>query len=257
MEIMRIETDNMGNQIVSGRELHEFLESKRDFTTWMKDRIEKYGFIENEDFTLHKFVEGKTWTHDYILKLDTAKEISMVEGNDKGKMARRYFIAREKQAIALQQKLLNLAPEKALTADFEKQMIAVKYQSDILGLKDTDKIILMSLVYKKNDIPTDILPAYSKEESEEAVSLTTLFRERGKNISAKKANEILLEEGYLEEMTRPSSKGEVKKYKKLTDKGLLYGKNQISPQNPKEVQPAYYRSRFDELERMITDKIFH
>ena len=43
-----------GNAIetVSARELHAFVESKQDFSTWVKNRIEKYGFVENVDFSI-------------------------------------------------------------------------------------------------------------------------------------------------------------------------------------------------------------
>ena len=77
-ELIKVTEEN-GNKLVSARELHEFLESKQDFTTWIKGRIDKYGFIENEDFTLHKFMVGKSVAHNYILKMDMAKELSMVE----------------------------------------------------------------------------------------------------------------------------------------------------------------------------------
>ncbi len=97
-ELIKV-TEQNGEQLVSARELHEFLESKQDFTTWIKSRIEKYGFVENEDFTLHKFMVGKSIAHDYILKLDMAKELSMVEANEKGSQARRYFIECEKKAL--------------------------------------------------------------------------------------------------------------------------------------------------------------
>lgn len=82
-ELIKVTEEN-GSKLVSARELHEFLESKQDFTTWIKGRIDKYGFIENEDFTLHKFMVGKSVAHNYILKMDMAKELSMVENNDKG-----------------------------------------------------------------------------------------------------------------------------------------------------------------------------
>lgn len=95
-ELIKI-TEQNGKQAVSARELHQFLESKQDFSTWMKNRIEKYGFIENQDFTLHKFVERGTWKHEYALTIDTAKELAKVEGNEKGKQARRYFIECEKK----------------------------------------------------------------------------------------------------------------------------------------------------------------
>ena len=48
-EIIKIEERN-GQQAVNARELHQFLESKQDFSTWIKSRIKKYDFVENQDF---------------------------------------------------------------------------------------------------------------------------------------------------------------------------------------------------------------
>ncbi|AZA50337.1 phage antirepressor Ant [Chryseobacterium carnipullorum] len=105
-ELIRISEQN-GKQAVSARELHSFLESKQDFSTWIKARIEKYGFVENVDFEVfHNVMEnpngGRPLT-EYALTIDCAKEIGMVEGNEKGKQARRYFIDCEK-------KLKSIAP---------------------------------------------------------------------------------------------------------------------------------------------------
>ncbi len=100
-ELIKI-TERDGQKAVSARELHFFLESKQDFSTWMKNRIEKYGLIEKVDFEVfHNFMEnpkgGRPLT-EYALTVDTAKELSMVEGNDKGKQARKYFIKMEEIA---------------------------------------------------------------------------------------------------------------------------------------------------------------
>jgi len=88
--------------IINARELHEFLEIGKDFTTWMKDRIEKYGFVDGEDYLLTKIGEqlpsGTKFKHEYLLKLDCAKEIAMVENNDQGRKVRKYFIEIEKRA---------------------------------------------------------------------------------------------------------------------------------------------------------------
>ena len=88
-------------EAVNARELHEFLENNRKFSDWIKQRIEQYGFVEKSDFTVHKFVIGKATQKDYFISLDMAKELSMVENNEKGRQARRYFIECEKQAIVL------------------------------------------------------------------------------------------------------------------------------------------------------------
>lgn len=91
---------------VNARELHEFLGSQRQFADWIKKLIEDYGFIENQDFciisqkseTIDKRGRAKaSLRHDYFLTIDTAKEVCMVQRNDKGREARQYFIECEKQ----------------------------------------------------------------------------------------------------------------------------------------------------------------
>jgi phage anti-repressor protein len=91
-------------QLVNARDLHAFLQSGRDFSHWIKARITKYKFRENDDYLLAKFGEqlpsGTKYRTDYHLTLDMAKELSMVENNEKGQQARRYFIDMERQALA-------------------------------------------------------------------------------------------------------------------------------------------------------------
>ena len=85
-------------QTVNARDLHAFLVSKQDFSTWIKARVDQYGFCDGRDFTLHKFVDGRATVIDYYLTLDMAKELAMVERNEKGKQARQYFIECERRA---------------------------------------------------------------------------------------------------------------------------------------------------------------
>ncbi|MFA5252485.1 MAG: antA/AntB antirepressor family protein, partial [Phycisphaerae bacterium] len=89
-----------GTRLVNMRELHAWLGVGRDFSNWIKDRIEKYGFAENQDFILFansgENSEGRPRL-DYIFKLEPAKEIAMVENNEKGKEIRRYFIKIEER----------------------------------------------------------------------------------------------------------------------------------------------------------------
>ncbi|MGY0426398.1 MAG: antA/AntB antirepressor family protein [Polaribacter sp.] len=92
---------------VSARELHQFLESKRDFSNWISTKIEKYGFIKDEDFTtiLLKSTKGRP-KKEYAISIGMAKELAMLENNAKGKQARKYFIECEKNANELQTQVL-------------------------------------------------------------------------------------------------------------------------------------------------------
>mgnify|MGYP002768666529 CR=1 FL=1 len=80
-EIVPVYETEKGIKVVNGRELHEVLESKQDFSTWVKRRLAECDAEENEDFELlHNSVEqvsGTKYRIDYIIKLDTAKEMAM------------------------------------------------------------------------------------------------------------------------------------------------------------------------------------
>jgi anti-repressor protein len=97
-ELIKIENRD-GIETVNARELHEKLGVQSKFADWVKNRIEKYGFIEGQDFcTLSKSLENGGSTKDYYISIDMAKELSMVENNEKGREMRRYFIEIEKKA---------------------------------------------------------------------------------------------------------------------------------------------------------------
>ncbi|EAA4080455.1 antA/AntB antirepressor family protein [Salmonella enterica subsp. salamae] len=92
--------------IASARALHTALGVGRDFTNWIKGRIDQYGFIAGTDFirvenlSTPKRASTKTRQqveHDYLLSLNMAKELAMVERNEQGRAVRRYFIQCEEQ----------------------------------------------------------------------------------------------------------------------------------------------------------------
>jgi len=90
---------------VDARELHSFIQAKQQFSHWVKNRINKYGFIENKDYIIvHTKRTGNNATLiEYYITLDMAKELCMVENNDKGREARRYFIEIEKKIFTCKQ----------------------------------------------------------------------------------------------------------------------------------------------------------
>lgn len=96
MELIPVkETDN-GQVVVSGRELHEFLEITERYNSWF-ERMLKYGFEPGADFTSVKSFTvvnngAKREIDDHALTISAAKEISMIQRNGKGKQARQYFI---------------------------------------------------------------------------------------------------------------------------------------------------------------------
>ncbi|CAI3346839.1 antA/AntB antirepressor family protein [Enterococcus cecorum] len=113
MELIKITTNENGEQLVSGRELHEFLEVGTQYTKWF-DRMTEYGFAENVDFAVivkNDYDEtafgGTRKITDHAMTLDMAKEISMIQRTEKGKQARQYFIEVEKEYKEVQKRLPN------------------------------------------------------------------------------------------------------------------------------------------------------
>ena len=94
-----------GNAVetVSARELHTFLEVGKDFSTWIKNRLETLGSIENEDYLVIQEVfpkigeKGGRPKIEYYLTLDVAKHLAMMEKTEKGLQIRQYFIECEKK----------------------------------------------------------------------------------------------------------------------------------------------------------------
>ncbi|MBV0929671.1 antA/AntB antirepressor family protein [Lentilactobacillus sp. IMAU92037] len=102
-ELIKTFKQNDGSVAVDGRDLHDFLEVKERYNDWFRD-MQKYGFTENVDFisfTGKKVKpQGGRPQVNHALTLDMAKELSMIQRTDRGKQARQYFIAMEKQAKA-------------------------------------------------------------------------------------------------------------------------------------------------------------
>src|SRR5690625_4970256 len=100
-ELIPTQQNDSGEILVTGRNLHEFLEVGTEYRHWIKRMID-YGFVENVDYITvvqkRPTAQGNMTTYNnHHIKLDMAKEISMLQRNEKGKQARRYFIEIEKK----------------------------------------------------------------------------------------------------------------------------------------------------------------
>jgi phage anti-repressor protein len=82
---------------VDARRLHAWLEVGRDYTNWIKCRIEEFGFVEKTDFTSFLAKSRGRPLAEFRLTIDMAKELAMVERSAKGREIRRYFIACESE----------------------------------------------------------------------------------------------------------------------------------------------------------------
>lgn len=114
-------------QTVDARELHAFLEVKTSFKDWITRRIQDYDFEEEKDFS--SFLsesDGGRPTKEYAISLDMAKELAMVERNEKGKQARQYFIECERRAKDPVAALIDPSTLKNLLLDNVEKVIALE-----------------------------------------------------------------------------------------------------------------------------------
>ena len=144
--------------------------------------------------------------------------------------------------------------QNAHTVSFKEQVECVEVISRMLRVNDAGKLNMLNTLYGDYNLPVNFLPKYEFNGSREIKSATELLKRFGLNINTKAFNILMLENGFLEERVRRSTKepNKERKYKALTEKGLAYGENAISPQNQREVQPLYYADRFVELYEIIT-----
>ncbi|SFT43986.1 phage regulatory protein, rha family [Pseudovibrio denitrificans] len=131
----------------------------------------------------------------------------------------------------------------------EMEMAVAEAAGRALAMSDSSKLKMIETVANNHGCSTNMLPDYVDEKT--CLALTTLLKEIGENRSARAVNKVLLDLGILEERTRTSTSGKEKRFKLLTEKGLSFGKNQVSPNNPRETQPLYYISTFADLMQLI------
>ena len=159
MELIPVVTNVIGAdtvQTVNARELHVFLEVGKVFGAWVKDRIEQFGFVENQDFVvvseIGKNPLGGRPAIEYHLSIDMAKELSMVERNDKGRQARRYFIECERRVKAIVPALPDFsnpvlaarawadAEEKRRIAEGENKLLAAQVEDSRPAVEFTEAV---------------------------------------------------------------------------------------------------------------------
>lgn len=163
-ELIKIDYES-DRPTVLARDLHEFLEVKTAYKDWFP-RMCEYGFTEGEDFCsfLSESTGGRPAT-DAQLTIDMAKEICMLQRNEKGKQARQYFLQLEREwnsPEAVMSRALRMAEErlerfKAINANLSVQNAIMQPKAEyfdglcdresLTGIRETAKLLGL----KQND----------------------------------------------------------------------------------------------------------
>ncbi|EKP4127080.1 antA/AntB antirepressor family protein [Campylobacter coli] len=138
MQIQIYNDKTIGAEINSAnaREIFQFLNSEQEYSNWIKNRISHYNFIENQDYIIELVYTKGRPRKEYYITLDMAKELCMVENNEKGRQARRYFIECEKRLKNLEQeKMQKLAFRQSLGYKSQLKQQKEKYENKIKALQ--------------------------------------------------------------------------------------------------------------------------
>ena len=235
-ELLKIKVNENQEQTVSGRELHMFLRIETPYTKWF-ERMLQYGFTEGKDYTdknvsvLSEKREREYTQIDHIMKIDMAKELCMLARNEKGKMARQYFLEVEREWNS---------PEKVMAralklADVKIKEITVFAEQQTKRLEEAKpKIVFADAVATAQ---TTILIG----------DLAKLIKQNGFDIGQKRLFEWLRQNGYLikrkgadynsptqksmdmklfeikeSSIVLPNESTQIKKTTKVTGKGQIY-----------------------------------
>ncbi len=235
LSLVKITENEKGEPIVNCRELYEFLEVKTKYIDWINRRIKDYGFVENVDFIvlneLSQKKEGsrivKREVQNHIVKLDIAKELAMVERNEKGRQIRQYFIEIEK-------KYNDPMYQMARSLQYANNIIEQnRIEITKLKLENTEQKVVIEKQKPKVEFVDNVL------SSEKVVTITVIAKQYG--MSAIKFNKLLnslgiqykvngvwvlyskyQDKGYIKVVTQIDRNGEPRELTKWTNKGRKF-----------------------------------
>jgi len=226
-ELIKVQHDN-DRITVLARDLHGFLEIESNFTTWFR-RMCEYGFEETKDFVpfLEESTGGRPAT-DYQITIEMAKEIAMIQRNEKGKQARQYFIQLENDwnspqkvmARALQMSQREL---QTLRIENEEMKPLALFASAVKTSDDSILIGQLAKLIKQNgrDMGQNRLFAWMREEG------YLCSKGENYNMPTQKSMDLGLMEIKERTVNNPDGSVRITKTTKITGKGQIYFVNKL------------------------------
>ncbi|HBF6021163.1 TPA: phage antirepressor KilAC domain-containing protein [Clostridioides difficile] len=242
--LIKVGVNEHQEQILSARDLHEFLEVGSRYNDWF-NRMIGYGFVENEDFisiTQKKVTAQGNETEyiDHVIKLDMAKEIAMIQRNEKGKQARKYFLQIEKdwntpeKVMARALIVANKTIEKKSREIEEKDKVIQLQQPKVLfadSVASSDNSILvgeLAKLLRQNGIDTGQNRLFDWLRNN-----GYLIKRKGEDYNAPTQKSVDLGVIETKEGTRvhPDGHTSITKTPKITGKGQIYFINKFKKNN--------------------------
>lgn len=150
-ELVTVYETSTGEKVVYGRELHEVLQSKTSYKDWSARRFLDIDAMEGEDYGVllknERNPKGGRPSKEHIIKLDIAKEMAMLERNDKGKQVRRYFIEVEKRYKENSMMIPKDYPSalRSLADEYEKRQLAEKENKELKNEVEYKENVIIGL----------------------------------------------------------------------------------------------------------------
>lgn len=233
-ELIKVELNERQEPIVGGRELYEALGIQTQYTKWF-ERMCEYGFIENQDYCTvsqkRLTAQGNETTYiNHAIKLDMAKEIAMIQRNEKGKLIRQYFIRIEKEYNSpekIMARALKMANDQLnkLTVDLNKLQLEMQEQKPKVAFADAVNTSRTSILIgdlakliKQNgyDIGQNRLFEWLRDNN-----FLIKSGER-KNMPTQKSMELGLFEVKERSILNPNGSNRLTRTTKVTGKGQIY-----------------------------------
>lgn len=154
-ELVPVYETSIGEKVVYGSELHAVLGVKTLYKDWSTRRLNDIDAIENEDFQAAQICAPSGQTKkDHIIRLDIAKEMAMLERNDKGKQVRRYFIEIEKK---YKQRVLPPEPKEERLDSVNEAVKILAPMMEKCGCNAQIQLLTAKVLYEKTGVDLPIL----------------------------------------------------------------------------------------------------
>ena len=242
---------------ISSREVAEMMDVNH------KDLLKKIDNI-NETFESEKIRSQKYWTESSYKTEGNNKTYREFQITKKGCEFLAHKSTGEKGIIftdrymdrfeEMENKLIDISTKDKYISEIDiakAELSLVEATAKLLNLNDSSKLALATNIYENHNIPTNLLPQYTKSK-DRILPVSDLLKKNYINMSAIAFNKLLVEKGILKECTRKTSSGRDKKFKMLVD--TEWGENLVNPKCPKETQPMYYQDKFCELLKIVLNE---